>query len=328
MKPILSLGATAFFLAACQGVGGTQPEPPPEEQLPFDPPPPEEAFAEMFVANLSGENIVPEAVDTTATASATAFLVDDMLIVGGAFAGLSSDLRDLEDDPLDPSVHIHPGAADETNSYIYGLVAQLVETEQPSGTVSGTFFLSDEEIAMLRAETLYMDIHTEDFEDGELRDQLRPAEVEGTFYSTAMTNENVLPDEDDPELPNTGATGSVTAFLTGNLLIVGGTFEGLSSDLRDLDEDVLDPGIHIHPGDVDDSNPYIFALVADLNEDETSGSFSGAFVLNDEQLELLESGLLYADIHTTEFEDGEVRGQLLPMGMDEAPEASSSTHRH
>ncbi len=51
-------------------------------------------------------------------------------------------------------------------------------------------------------------------------------------------------------------------------------------------------------------------------------------MLNDEQLELLESGLLYADIHTTEFEDGEVRGQLLPMGMDEAPEASSSTHRH
>ncbi len=66
-------------------------------------------------------------------------------------------------------------------------------------------------------------------------------------------------------------------------------------------------------------------MVADLNEGETSGSFSGAFVLNDAQLE---SGLLYADIHTTEFEDGEVRGQLLPMGMDEAPEASSSTHRH
>lgn len=117
--------------------------------------------------------MAPEPVETGAHGRAAAILDGNTLTVVGGFAGLSSALRDIEDTPEDPGIHIHPGAEGETSSYIYGLAAELGADER-SGIFFGTFELSDNEVAMLMEERLYFDIHTEDHDGGEVRDQLRP----------------------------------------------------------------------------------------------------------------------------------------------------------
>lgn len=95
----------------------------------------------------------------------------------GSFANLSSPLRDIDEDPQDPGVHIHPGAEGETDDYLYGLRAD-VGPDGTSGIFYGTVELTDEQREMLLDERIYMDIHTVEFEGGEVRDQLRRAEPE------------------------------------------------------------------------------------------------------------------------------------------------------
>lgn len=145
----------AFFtLGACDGLttGAEQPQ--------------------IFEAVMVGENVAPDPVDTDASAVATAQLSGNTLVVSGSFTELSSALRDIDEDPMDPGIHIHPGAEGETESYIFGLTAALNEDER-SGIFSGTFTLTDDQVDELRAGRMYMDIHTEEYPDGEVRDQLR-----------------------------------------------------------------------------------------------------------------------------------------------------------
>ncbi|RFA25757.1 hypothetical protein CAI21_18505 [Alkalilimnicola ehrlichii] len=130
-----------------------------------------------FEAELENEHVVEGAPETGATGRASAVLVGNELTVHGSFHGLSSQLRDIEADPENPGVHIHPGAAGEAYSYIYGMPVDLGADER-SGIFYGRFELSDEEVALLLDERLYVDIHTVDYGPGEVRDQLRPVEPE------------------------------------------------------------------------------------------------------------------------------------------------------
>jgi hypothetical protein len=127
-----------------------------------------------FSAELVPENVVTGSPEETsdAHASVSAVLDGNTLTVNGAFFGLSSPLRDIDETPDDPGVHIHPGAAGEENPYLYGLQAELNEDER-SGAFFGTIELSDEEVALLLDERLYIDIHTVEHGPGEVRDQFR-----------------------------------------------------------------------------------------------------------------------------------------------------------
>lgn len=130
---------------------------------------------ERFEAMLEGRNVAPEPVDTGATGAAVALLSGHTLVVAGSFTGLSSTLRDRDDDPERAGVHVHPGAADETNPYVFSLRTRLADGGR-SGVFWGTLRLSDEQVAKLREGRIYLDVHTTRHEDGEIRDQLRPAD--------------------------------------------------------------------------------------------------------------------------------------------------------
>jgi hypothetical protein len=126
----------------------------------------------VFEAILRGANVAPAAVETDATAVATAVLVGNTLTVVGSFTGLGSALRDIDETPEDPGIHIHPGARGETNPYLFGLSAVL-NADGRSGIFSGRFTLTDDQVAMLRSGRIYIDIHTRDHVGGEVRDQMR-----------------------------------------------------------------------------------------------------------------------------------------------------------
>jgi hypothetical protein len=126
-----------------------------------------------FVAEMRGEHVAPEAVQTGASGRAIGVLVGNRFTVQGSFAGLSSALRDIEKTPDDPGVHLHRGAPGETTTYFFGLRVRL-NADERSGIFWGTVELDDEQRALLLSNRMYVDIHTVRHYPGEVRDQWRP----------------------------------------------------------------------------------------------------------------------------------------------------------
>jgi len=124
-------------------------------------------------------------------------------------------------------------------------------------------------------------------------------------------------DEIFPNAVPTQASGTLGAVLLDNRLIVRGDFRGLSSPLRDY---VADPStqtnpkvtsaVHIHRGSAQQNGPTEFSLEVTLEADGLNGRAKGNYILTEDQLKALNSGLLYVDIHTKGFRLGELRGIL------------------
>lgn len=124
-------------------------------------------------------------------------------------------------------------------------------------------------------------------------------------------------DEIYPSPVSTNAGGVVGAALFGDRLIVRGGFYSLSSPLRDYATDPLVPpnpnitsGVHIHRGAAKANGPFQYALQVQVNPDGVSGNVKGEYTLTAEQLQALNSGGLYVDLHTKSNRAGELRGIL------------------
>jgi hypothetical protein len=106
-----------------------------------------------------------------------------------------------------------------------------------------------------------------------------------------------------PPVPSP-ASGKLTFTLTGDTLTVEGAFEELTSPFW---------GAYIHYGAADERGNQIFELNPELNEQKTGGNFDPAknrFVLNNSQKQALSQGLLYVNIYSSEYQRGEIRGQI------------------
>lgn len=108
----------------------------------------------------------------------------------------------------------------------------------------------------------------------------------------------------------TMATGSIAAVLDGNMLVIGGSYTGLSTDIA---ADIAG-GIHIHLGARGENGGVVFPVA---NDGGTEGTFSGVFMLSDEQVEQLQGELFYINVHTAEYNGGEIRGQVHHVDMME-----------
>jgi hypothetical protein len=133
-------------------------------------------------------------------------------------------------------------------------------------------------------------------------------------FAAILSGSNVY-----PKPASTQAIGTVGAALRGNRLIVRGSFRDLSSSLRDYATDPVNPpnpnitsAVHVHRGTATENGPFQYALQVDLNPDGRSGMVRGDYTLTDEQLQALNSGRLYVDLHTTGMRAGELRGILKP----------------
>jgi hypothetical protein len=117
-----------------------------------------------------------------------------------------------------------------------------------------------------------------------------------TIFEATLSGDNEVPTPVE-----TDASGSVTATLDGNALTLEGSYEGMV---------VAGPGAHIHgPASEDENAGVLFPLEFDNEAGTLSG---GPFTLTSAQLQQLQDGLFYVNLHSEEHQDGEIRGQLLP----------------
>ena len=116
--------------------------------------------ATVFQAELSGGNVVP-AVETDATGFAIAILLGDTLYVGGSFAGLSTPVAA----DIAGGVHIHNAAPGENGPVIF----PIENSGGTTGSFSGTFTLDEAQLEALMNGNLYVQVHTEQHNPGELR---------------------------------------------------------------------------------------------------------------------------------------------------------------
>ncbi|TYQ29784.1 CHRD domain-containing protein [Pseudanabaena sp. UWO310] len=133
-----------------------------------------------------------------------------------------------------------------------------------------------------------------------------------TRFAAILTGDEIY-----PNAVSTAAAGVVGAALNGDRLIVRGGFYDLSSPLRDYATDPLVPpnpnitsGVHIHKGAPTANGAFQYALQVTVNPNGLSGGLKGEYKLTSEQLQALNSGGLYVDLHTKANRAGELRGIL------------------
>jgi hypothetical protein len=253
-----------------------------------------------FTAKLDGMQENPP-VSTPGRGEITATLSDSQLVVTGTFSGLSSDFN--------PNVaggaHLHLAPAGRNGGIQIPLVPTL-NPDQRSGTfeaAQNTFKLTPTQYVALHERKLYANIHTLLYPGGEIRGQLLP-EVDA-YYRVNLAGSNEVP------AVNSTGFGALVAEIEGDTLILSGSFNNLTSDFNPA----VAGGSHIHLGYAGQNGPIQVALVPTVAADNRSGVFEAAanrITLTSALKDALEARQLYANVHTTAYPGGELRGQIVP----------------
>lgn len=123
-----------------------------------------------------------------------------------------------------------------------------------------------------------------------------------TEFAAVLSGANEVPTVDSD------ASGSLTATLDGTTLTIEGTYEGLTVSAA-----------HIHGiATTEENSGVLFPLTFDNAAGTLAATVDLATLEGPDEnagpayFEGLQSGLLYANLHTEENPDGEIRGQLVP----------------
>ncbi len=253
----------------------------------------------MFVANLSGHNQAFP-VASAGSGQITATLTGDQLIVTGSYGGMTG----LIDLAIAGGAHIHVGFAGQNG----GIQIELVPT--PSTDLSGgtftaalnTFTLTQAQIDLLNNRQLYINIHTTVYPSGEIRGQLLPEA--DAYFSTNMYGSNQVP------ALFSNSSGALALELHGDTLVVSGAFDNLDGKFNPN----IAGGAHLHLGLAGQNGGISIELNTTVDTDVYGGHFAPAdntFILTADQIEALQTHQLYANIHTSFSNSGELRGQVV-----------------
>ncbi|MEL6266482.1 MAG: CHRD domain-containing protein, partial [Pseudomonadota bacterium] len=138
-------------------------------------------------------------------------------------------------------------------------------------------------------------------------------------FPTTVVGENLEMSEaqevTETPVPDTAATGSFTATFdeVAMTVTVSGTYSDLTSELFNVggDDQFGNPesAIHVHLGDAGTNGP-IFGNLTVTDNGDLSGSFTGTFDVTEEQAETFRNDGYYVNLHTANFNSGELRGQI------------------
>ena len=240
----------------------------------------------QFALALTGEQEVP-AVDSAGSANADLAFN----IATGAVSGT------LMVNGLDvTAAHIHDGFAGDNGPVLIGL-------EQDAGdpavyNVPAGAMLTAADVDKLLAAGLYLNAHTVAHPAGELRAQILPQDFALVF--APLTGDNEVPRVD------TVANGraAVTVDTASGAIVVQARVNGLDDA----------SAAHVHDGFAGENGPVLVGLTQD-------GADPGRWFAEDGDLgtagiEAFLAGGLYVNVHSPAHPAGEIRGQVVPDGIE------------
>lgn len=240
----------------------------------------------LFSATMDGAQQVP-AVPTTAQGVGGLTLSPgrDTLCVNVSWTGLSSPLIGL---------HIHQGVAG-TNGPVLVDLMPFVTGDRVLATITGAS-ITPALIAMHLRGELYLNLHTNNNPDGEIRGQIL-IETDHAFVADLNGAQQV-----PPVMTTAFGLGTFQLARHRGTLSFNAVFDGLSGPIT---------AAHLHLGFPGTSG----AIVQDLGAFITGNRISGS-VDPTAYLAGLQDGAIYLNVHTSANPDGEIRGQLvMPMGI-------------
>ena len=240
--------------------------------------------ASYFTGNLTSSQEVPPN-SSTATGFGRVTLNDEenMITVSVYYSGLSSGLT---------LGHIHGPAAPGTNGpVIFNLNPTTGVT---SGQVVGlTFGILPSQVADLKAGLYYFNIHTGNNPGGEIRGQIT---VDAPYPASLDKNQEVPP---VVTVSNPSGFGVVSVNPATNQALVSVNWTGLTAPVM---------AGHIHAGRSGTSGP----IVCNLNPPAQATGEAVDVLCNftPEQMTALRQAQFYINLHTANFPNGEIRGQI------------------
>jgi len=175
--------------------------------------------------------------------------------------------------------HIHSGPAGGSGAIVFDL-------GDPVSPIEATWNMSPAEVAQLQAGNYYLNIHTAGRPAGEIRGQILTRTVDR--FTFGMSGAQEVPPTDST------ATGNCLADLADNA----------ASVFVQCTHTVAAPiATHLHDGPPGGVGPVIF------NFPNTS-PFSGDAPLTPRLVADFAAGFLYVNVHSANYDEGEIRGQL------------------
>ncbi|MBI2929822.1 MAG: CHRD domain-containing protein [Verrucomicrobia bacterium] len=238
-----------------------------------------------FSAHLNGAAERPSPVDSPATGFASIGLSGQQLKLHVVYRGLSGAAT---------AAHIHgPAPASGTADVLFDLAPLHGGPLGTEGEFSGTIDLSEERRLNVLSGDTYINIHTAQNPNGEIRGQIAPI-----LLDTVMSGAN-----ERPNPITTDALGSARLALLGRWLSFQIDYAGLSGDAT---------AAHLHgPAGPDQTAPPLIDLQGfALGGFGRIGIITGAVEPQPKDLEAIIDGLSYLNIHTAANGGGEIRGQV------------------
>ena len=194
------------------------------------------------------------------------------------------------------AAHIHEGSAG-TNG---GVIIPMEGAPDGAHWFASDIPLTEEMLTSLHEGRLYFNLHTADHPPGELRGQIIP---EGYKLRVSLMYPSGVV-ADSPVAASSRGVSAVTLRMT------DGTFD-IHVNTTDID---LATAVHIHAGPAGENG----AVIAELSQDPLNDRhwFAENESFTSEQLMMFLDHELYVDVHTLNYPDGEIRGQLIDAALD------------
>lgn len=144
---------------------------------------------------------------------------DDTYKVSGAVSNLSGGLNE----DISGGIHLHfklPGSTSEINNELSSSFDSGTYTLETTTLPESTLFDT-----LLRENKLYIDYHSVDYPNGELRSQLRP--LSNYYYTATLNGLHVINDSDSP------ARGKINLDVTSDKAVYYGSYNNLSFPVGD-----------------------------------------------------------------------------------------------
>jgi hypothetical protein len=249
-------------------------------------------------ALLDAQSEVPAGTDTVARGTAL-LLIDPTthtILYSVNWQGLSGPAT---------NAHFHRGAPG-----VAGPVVQPITLQTGDSSTTGTWAgISNDDWNALMSGQIYINIHTAKHQSGEIRGQVLMSDL----YTAAISATNEVP-------PATASTGEGTGYAlfdfdprTGVGVLNGGFVIGGTTGIASV--------AHLHRGAKGANGGVILPL-------NVAGDVGEAWIADytlfgaDTAASLRASGV-YANFHTAQFPNGELRGQLIPGALNLAAQSAS-----